>query len=45
MLDAERTLLTAQDQVAQSKRLLGSNLISLDKALGGGWMPVAGMPP
>jgi hypothetical protein len=29
MLDAERTLLTAQDQVAQSKGQLGSNLISL----------------
>lgn len=45
MLDAERTLLTAQDQVVQSKSQLGSNLISLYKALGEGWMPVAGMPP
>jgi NodT family efflux transporter outer membrane factor (OMF) lipoprotein len=45
VLDAERTLLSAQDQVAQSKGQVSSNLISLYKALGGGWTPMAGMPP
>ena len=45
VLDAERTLLSAQDQVAQSKGQVSSNLISLYKALGGGWTPMAGVPP
>jgi NodT family efflux transporter outer membrane factor (OMF) lipoprotein len=45
VLDAERTLLSAQDQVAQSKGQVSSNLISLYKALGGGWTPVVGIPP
>ena len=45
VLDAERALLSAQDQVAQSKGQVSSNLISLYKALGGGWTPVVGIPP
>jgi NodT family efflux transporter outer membrane factor (OMF) lipoprotein len=45
VLDAERTLLTAQDQSAQSKGQVSSNLISLYKALGGGWTTMMGMPP
>jgi NodT family efflux transporter outer membrane factor (OMF) lipoprotein len=45
VLDAERTVLSFQDQVAQSKGQVTSNLISLYKALGGGWTVTAGMPP
>lgn len=45
VLDAERSVLSFQDQLAQSQGQVSSNLISLYKALGGGWPPVAGMPP
>jgi NodT family efflux transporter outer membrane factor (OMF) lipoprotein len=37
VLDAERTLLSSQDQVAQSDAQVILNVISLYKALGGGW--------
>lgn len=37
VLEAERSLLAAQDGVVQSERQLGQNLIRLYKALGGGW--------
>src|SRR6185369_3204042 len=37
VLEAERALLTAQDNVAQSDRRLSQNLVRLYKALGGGW--------
>lgn len=37
VLEAERTLLAAQDGVVQSERQLGQNLVRLYKALGGGW--------
>jgi len=37
VLDTERTLLSSQDQVAQSDAQVILNLISLYKALGGGW--------
>ena len=40
VLDAERSLLSAQDQLAQSKGMIASNLIKLFKALGGGWTPM-----
>jgi len=40
LLDTERSLLSAQDQMAQSKGLITSNLIRLYKALGGGWAPL-----
>jgi NodT family efflux transporter outer membrane factor (OMF) lipoprotein len=37
VLDAERSLYQAQDQLVQSERAVSTNLISLYKALGGGW--------
>ncbi len=37
VLDAERSLLTFQNQLAQSNGAVTSNLIKLYKALGGGW--------
>jgi outer membrane protein TolC len=37
VLDAERTLLSSQDSVAQSDAQIITDLISLYKALGGGW--------
>jgi multidrug efflux system outer membrane protein len=45
VLDAERTVLSSQDQVAQSQGQVTANLISLYKALGGGWTATAGPPP
>jgi NodT family efflux transporter outer membrane factor (OMF) lipoprotein len=37
VLESETSLLTAQDQLAQSDALVISDLVSLYKALGGGW--------
>lgn len=37
VLDAQRSLLSLQDQLAQSDGAITSNLIRLYKALGGGW--------
>ena len=45
VLDAERSLLSSQDQLAQSRGQVTSNLISLYKALGGGWTPMTGIQP
>jgi NodT family efflux transporter outer membrane factor (OMF) lipoprotein len=45
VLDSERSVLSFQDQLAQSKGEVTSNVIRLYKALGGGWTPMAGMPP
>ena len=39
MLDAERNLLAAQLQLADSTTTISSNLVALYKALGGGWEP------
>jgi NodT family efflux transporter outer membrane factor (OMF) lipoprotein len=39
VLDADRSLYDAQDQLAQSDAALSTDLISLFKALGGGWTP------
>ena len=39
VLDAERTLLSAQLQLAESATTVSSNLVQLYKALGGGWEP------
>ena len=39
VLDAERTLLAAQQQLADSSVTISSNLVQLYKALGGGWEP------
>ncbi|MFA6470424.1 MAG: efflux transporter outer membrane subunit [Candidatus Latescibacterota bacterium] len=40
LLDAQRSLLTYQDQVASSEGEITSDLIRLYKALGGGWTPM-----
>jgi NodT family efflux transporter outer membrane factor (OMF) lipoprotein len=37
VLDTQRSLLTVQDNLAQSDRTIGQNLVRLYKALGGGW--------
>jgi NodT family efflux transporter outer membrane factor (OMF) lipoprotein len=37
VLDTQRSLLDVQDELAQSDRDLGQNIIRLYKALGGGW--------
>lgn len=37
VLDAERSLYQAEDQLAQSEQTVVSNLVTLYKALGGGW--------
>ena len=37
VLEAQRSLFTAQDSLAQSRATVQTNLISLYKALGGGW--------
>ncbi len=44
VLDAERSLLSFQDQLAQSKGTVTSNLIRLYKAFGGGWTSMADAP-
>jgi NodT family efflux transporter outer membrane factor (OMF) lipoprotein len=41
VLDAERSLLSFQDQLAQSEGNVTSNLVRLYKALGGGWTSMA----
>jgi len=37
VLDAQRSLLTSQDQLAESEGAIRADLVSLYKALGGGW--------
>lgn len=37
VIDAQRALATAEDQLVQSDRLIGTDLVALYKALGGGW--------
>lgn len=44
VLDAQRTLFQAQDQLAQLRLSQFSNQISLYKALGGGWQSAAAKP-
>lgn len=41
VLDAERSLLSSQDQLAQSDGTVTSDLVRLYKALGGGWTSLA----
>jgi multidrug efflux system outer membrane protein len=41
VLDAERSLLTLEDELAQSEGTVTSNLIRLYKAMGGGWTSAA----
>lgn len=45
VLDADRSVLTSQEQLTQSRGQVTTNLISLYKALGGGWKPSPGAPP
>lgn len=45
VLDAERSLLTLQDQLATSKGQITATLIRLYKALGGGWTPTRADQP
>jgi outer membrane protein TolC len=40
VLDAQRTVLVAQDEEAASAGAVASNLVRLYKALGGGWSPL-----
>jgi len=40
VLDAQRTLLSYQDQLALSEGTVTTNLVRLYKALGGGWIPL-----
>jgi outer membrane protein TolC len=44
VLDAERSLLSFQDQLTQSSGTVTSNVIRLYKALGGGWTSMALAP-
>jgi NodT family efflux transporter outer membrane factor (OMF) lipoprotein len=44
VLDAEASLLSFQDQLAQSDGTVASNLVRLYKALGGGWTSLAPGP-
>lgn len=37
VLDAERSLFTAQSQLAQNQAQVAADLVALYKALGGGW--------
>jgi outer membrane protein TolC len=39
LLDAQRTLANQQDAFAESEGLVVQNLITLNRALGGGWEP------
>jgi outer membrane protein TolC len=39
LLEAERSLLSFRDQLAQSDGAVVTNLIKLYKAMGGGWTP------
>jgi multidrug efflux system outer membrane protein len=41
VLDAQRQLLSAQDELAQSDQAIATDLVALYKALGGGWEPEA----
>ncbi|QPJ62204.1 MAG: TolC family protein [Candidatus Nitronauta litoralis] len=45
VLEAERSLFTFQDRLAQSEGKVVSNLIRLYKALGGGWKPLMADAP
>jgi len=45
VLDAQRSLLSFQDQLAQSEGTVTSNLVTLYKALGGGWTSLAPEEP
>ncbi len=42
VLDAQRSLLSSEDQLSQSQGAIGSDLVRIYKALGGGWQYLAG---
>jgi NodT family efflux transporter outer membrane factor (OMF) lipoprotein len=44
VLDAQQSLLTAQNQLIESETAVVTNLVKLYKALGGGWNPNVGKP-
>ncbi len=44
VLDAQRSLFSAQDQLVQSNRTVSTNLVALYKALGGGWEAIEQQP-
>ncbi len=44
VLDSQRTLLSYEDALVQSEALVIKNLVSLYKALGGGWTPLVPNP-
>lgn len=39
VLDAQRSLFTAENDLTQSDAAMANNLVALYKALGGGWTP------
>lgn len=45
VIDAQRALATSEDQLVQSDRLIGTDLVALYKALGGGWTAPAATQP
>ncbi len=45
VLESQRSLLSFQDQLAQTDGAVTSELIRLYKALGGGWAPLVPQPP
>jgi len=44
VLDAQRSLLSFEDQLAQSQGAVSTDLVRLYKALGGGWQSLAADP-
>ena len=44
VLEAQRSLLSFEDQLVQSRGAVSSDLVRLYKALGGGWQSLAGEP-
>jgi NodT family efflux transporter outer membrane factor (OMF) lipoprotein len=44
VLDAQRSLAAAEDNLAQSERTVSTDLVALFKALGGGWQAAATAP-
>jgi multidrug efflux system outer membrane protein len=45
VLDAQRTALTAETQLVFTERARLTEMVSLFKALGGGWEPASPIPP
>lgn len=45
VLDSERSLYQTEDQLADSRRAITKNLVTLYKALGGGWTDYLLLPP